>query len=120
MAREHKTAFTIEIEKRGKAVVIRPHGRITELEAHDLNRELLAQAQEDVRRIVVDLNDVSFLTSSGLGAFMSAHKRGRERGMVLALASLQPLVHEIVTATKLHKLFPIFDTVEEAVGSPSA
>jgi hypothetical protein len=39
--------------------------------------------------------------------------------MVLALAALQPLVHDIVTATKLHKLFPVFDTVEEALGTSS-
>lgn len=119
MAHNRHAAFTIEIEKHGEAVIIRPHGRITELEAHDLNRDLLAQIEEGARRIVVDLNDVSFMTSSGLGAFMCAHKRGRETGMVLTLAALQPLVRDIVTATKLHKLFPIFDTVEEALGTSS-
>ena len=110
--------FTMDVEKQGEVVVIRPHGRITELEAHELNAELLDQIHEGARRLVMDLNDVAFMSSSGLGAFMSAHKRGRSLGVVILLANLQPLVRDVISATKLHKLFPVFDTLEQALAAP--
>ena len=108
----------MEVEEHGDAVVIRPRGRITELEAPDLTNEMLERIDGGTRRIIVDLNDVPFMTSSGLGSFMAAYRRGRKKGAVLILADLQPLVRDIVTATNLHKLWPVYKSVEEALAAP--
>lgn len=105
----------MEVERRGADVVIRPRGRLTEIEADRLAQELDAALKQGARRLVLHLRDVPFLTSSCLGAFMGAHKKGREQGSTVVLAEMQPLVREVVATTKLTKLFAVFDTLEEAL-----
>lgn len=106
----------MEVERRGEDVVVRPRGRLTEAEAQQLTDELLARIEQGARRLAVHLRDVPFITSSGLGSLMCAHKKGRAAGVEVVLAELQPLVRDVVATTKLDKLFPVFATLDEALG----
>ncbi len=108
----------MEIEKREDRVIIRPHGKLTEVESHELGGEMAARIESGAKLLVLDLSDVPFLSSSCLGAFMRAHKLGRDKGAGLRLAALQPLVREILVTTKLTKLFPLYETVQEALSAP--
>jgi anti-sigma B factor antagonist len=79
-------------------------------------REKIVELVEDGHiRIVVGLEDVSFLDSSGLGALVGALKRVNERGgrMVLAVPEGSPL--KVLTITGLDKVFPIHPTVDDAL-----
>jgi anti-anti-sigma factor len=80
-------------------------------------RQIVEQIEEGARRIVADLADVPYMSSSGLGALMAAEKHGRQRGVAISLAALDPNVRGIFMATKLTKLFRLFDTVEEALAA---
>jgi anti-anti-sigma factor len=68
-------------------------------------------------QIIVDLSDVSFVTSSCLGALMVVHKRVRPQGGYVRLAGPQPLVQRILEITKLTKLFGSYRTVREALAA---
>ena len=74
---EEQSILALEVERQDDAVVVRPHGTVAELEAQQLARQIYDQIDRDVVRIVVDLSDVTFLTSTCLGAFMAGHKRCR-------------------------------------------
>jgi len=105
----------LDVNRQGDAVIVTPHGRISEIEAHELERELLRHVEAGVIRLVLDLHDVPFLTSSSLGAFMLAHKRVHEQGGYVRLVRPQPLVRQIIETTKLTKLFGIYGSAEEAL-----
>ena len=111
-------AIRMDVERHEEVVVVRPHGRITQLESQTLSDEMMARLEEGVHHLILDLGDVPFLTSSCLGAIMAAHKRAREIGASILIAETQPLVRDILAATKLTKLFPLFDSVEEALAAP--
>jgi anti-sigma B factor antagonist len=68
-------------------------------------------------RLVIDLTDVGFMDSSGLGVLVTALKRARERDGSLALVCPEGSVHKVLTITGLDRVFPIHQTVAEATAS---
>jgi anti-sigma B factor antagonist len=75
----------------------------------------LAQGEPD---LIIDLAEVSFLDSSGLGVLVTAHKRARAAEGELRLASCQPSVATIFQITALDRAFAIYSTVDEALQAP--
>lgn len=84
----------------------------------DSFREQLAKWQEaeaDVRNYVVDLKQVDFMDSAGLGTMIAVLKRISEHGGDLKVACLQKKPRMVFEITRAYKVFEIYDTVEDAV-----
>jgi anti-anti-sigma factor len=114
---EEPSLLSYEVEPRGDKHLVTLHGRVGELEAHQLQRELLTLIDQGARRIVLDLSNVPFITSSCLGAMMVAHKQLRKENGLLRVAGAQPLVRQILEITKLFKLFGRYDSVQAALAA---
>ena len=69
------------------------------------------------RNVVVDLEGVRFMNSSGLGMLIGALTTVRNAGGDLRLARVGPRVQSLLVITKLAAVFQRYDTIEEAVGS---
>jgi anti-sigma B factor antagonist len=117
------------------ATVVRPEGSSLDLEAAARFRDRLHQLIDaGHRNLVIDLSEVSFIDSSGLGALVSALKllkngrdrrraprqggsrRGTARGDV-RLAAAQPTVLSLLEVIRLDRVFPSYATVDAAVTS---
>ena len=109
------SSMTHEVERRDDVLVVTPHGRIGETEAHQFERELLSLIDRGSVKLVLDLSDVSFVTSTALGAFMVAHKRVKARQGYVRIVRPQPLVRQILEITKLVKLFGLYHSVDAAI-----
>lgn len=107
--------MSYEVEQRDDMTVVTPHGRLGEIEAHQLERELLTLVDQGNVRLVIDFADVPFVTSSCLGALMMTHKRVRAKSGFVRVAGAQPLVHQILEITKLTKLFGVYPAVNDAL-----
>ena len=103
------------MERRGAATVFVLHGRIYEMEALRLGKELISRLEEGAKLIVLDLADVPFVTSTCLGALMMGHKQARKMGGAIKVACPAPLVRQILEVTKLNKLFGVYDSVDAAI-----
>jgi len=114
---DEDSVMSLEVERQGAVCLVSPHGRIGETEAHPFERELLALVDQGATKIIVDFSDVSFATSSCLGALMVVHKRVRPQGGYVRLAGPQPLVQRILEITKLTRLFGSYRTVREALAA---
>jgi anti-sigma B factor antagonist len=75
---------------------------------------LTAQLHIGRSKIVLDLDAVSFCDSSGLGMFVSIHRRAGMAGGWLRLARPNPHLRRILAVTNLDRLFGAYDTVEAA------
>jgi anti-sigma B factor antagonist len=98
-----KPTLTLAIEKTPDETTVRCSGKITMETAgqlRDAARELIAQT----KRLVLDLSDVSYLDSSGLGMIVSVYISARKAGCQLKLINLTPRVKEIFTLTRLEEL----------------
>jgi len=89
----------------GDTANIRCHGRIVTETAPEL-KQLVKPMIPKVRRIVLDLSDVSFIDSSGLGALVSLKASAASAAYcTVELTNLSPLVKELLHTTMLYKLF---------------
>lgn len=88
------------------------------LDAHnsgDLKVELAGLYAAGNIHILVDLKEVRFIDSSGLGALVSGFKNAISHQGSLKLATLQPQVKSMFELTRLHRVFEIFLSADEAI-----
>ena len=77
-------------------------------------RELIAEGKN---KIVIDLEQVKYMDSSGLGVLVSGLKAARKESGDLKLTALQAEVQNIFELTQLNKVFEIFENQADAVKS---
>jgi anti-sigma B factor antagonist len=71
-------------------------------------------ADEKTDKILINLNEVSYIDSSGLATMVEMLKRTRGYGGRIKLSNLAAKVKSLFEITKLEKLFDIYETEEEA------
>ncbi len=93
-------------------------GRITlgegSVTLRDAIRELLAKGDKN---ILLNLGDVSYIDSSGIGELVSAFTSVKNAGGELKLLNLTKKVHDLLQITKLYTVFDVKDDETSAVGS---
>lgn len=72
---------------------------------------------DGTRRLVVSLEDVGFMDSSGLSALLAGYRRMQESDGALSLVCRDRAVLRVFTVTGLDRVFAIHPTVEEATPS---
>jgi anti-anti-sigma factor len=72
------------------------------------------------RHIVLGVRGVEFMDSSGLVVLVSVANRLRKLAGDLRLAVPSPQVRSVVALTRMDRVFPLFDSLDEALGRPSA
>jgi anti-sigma B factor antagonist len=93
-------------------------GRITlgegSVQLRDAIRDLLAKGQ---KQILLNLADVNYIDSSGIGELVSAYTTVRNQGGELKLLNLTKKVHDLLQITKLYTVFDIKDDEASAIAS---
>lgn len=90
------------------------------LDAHnsaDLKVEIQRLFENGNLNLLIDMKNVRFIDSSGLGALVSGFKNATSNQGTLKLSSLQPQVKSMFELTRLHRVFEIFPSAEEAIGN---
>ncbi len=103
-------------------VVLSPVGRIDHATAEEFETALaphLARCATGQNHLVLDLSGVDYINSAGLRVLMLAAKRAKAQGGFLAVAAVQPLVHEILEISKFTLVLRVMPTVREAVAAAS-
>ncbi|MGD0511573.1 MAG: STAS domain-containing protein [Candidatus Micrarchaeaceae archaeon] len=99
-------SLTFEQQKSGDTVTLVCHGRVVfdSIPAlQDKVRTAIAQAQ--AQTIVLDLSDVRYMDSSGLGALVGLYVSAKRNGKHLKLINLSDRVLELLRLTKLITVF---------------
>ncbi len=99
-------------------VILDLSGRITlgegSVQLRDAIRDLVAQGQKN---ILLNLGDVNYIDSSGIGELVSAFTTVKNQGGQLKLLNLTKKVHDLLQITKLYTVFDIKDDEASAIGS---
>ena len=93
------------------------NGRLDAASAKDLKNRVNHLVQENRVKLIVEMENVDFIDSSGLGSLVSSLRVVNERGGDVKVAGLQKQVRSIFELTRLHRIFGIFDDVEAAAKS---
>jgi anti-sigma B factor antagonist len=110
----------MEISERndGKVTVLNLSGKVTlgegDLLLKDKLHSLLNQGRKDV---LLNLAQVSYVDSAGLGAIVSAYTTMTREGGSLKLANVTKKLQDLLSITKLLTVFETFDSEDEALRS---
>jgi anti-sigma B factor antagonist len=110
----------LEVSERGGYAVLSVRGEIDTYTAPRFHEALIALVTEGRRQIVVDLDGVDLLDTTGLGVLIGGLKRVRSHDGELALVCTRPRVLRVFETTRLTKVFPIFDSLDAAVDTAPA
>lgn len=108
----------LQIVENDKAVLLQiKEARLDAHNSSDLKAQMISLFEQGRINLLVDLQEVRFVDSSGLGALVSGFKNASSRNGNLKLCGLQPQVKSMFELTRLHRVFEIFATVPEALAS---
>lgn len=110
--RGHNPVLEIEVVDSDGYTLCRPVG---ELDAYTVNdfREALGQATS-ASHLLIDLSNVPFMDSAGLGALIGGIRRTRELGGEVAVACGRPTLTRLLHTTGFDRIVPVEETVESA------
>lgn len=107
--------------QRGKVIVVDTSGRVTLGEGSStLRTTIRALVAGGSRQIVLNMAEVTYMDSSGLGELLAAHTSVSTAGGELKLLNLSKRVRDILEITRLDTVFEIFEDEALAVDSFSA
>jgi anti-sigma B factor antagonist len=102
----------------GMITVVDISGRITLGEGSALLRKTVRELLDDQRtKIVLNLADVNYIDSSGIGELVSAFTAVKNRGGEMKLLHLTKKVHDLLQLTKLFTVFDVYSDEPTAIGS---
>jgi anti-sigma B factor antagonist len=97
--------------------VLSVSGKIDAVTSKDLEEALIRLIEEDKKHLVVNMEKVEFLSSSGLRVLMASLNKLKHKDGDLKLAALQPFVKDVFFMTGANRFFSIYPSQEEAIKS---
>jgi anti-sigma B factor antagonist len=110
----------LNVRTEGEFAVLEVGGEIDVYTAPKLREKLIELVSDGAYHLVVDLEKVDFLDSTGLGVLVGGLKRVRNHDGSLQLVCTQEKILKIFRITGLTKVFPIHASVQDAMAAEPA
>jgi anti-sigma B factor antagonist len=108
-------AMAIALDRMGDVTVaVVPMEELDASNAAEFKREV-APLLEATTKLVLDLSRLRFVDSSGLGAFISCLRKLNAKGGDVKLCAMSKQVRAVFELVRMHRVFDIYGTREEAV-----
>ncbi len=105
--------FEVQVEVAEDHTVCRPVGELDAYTVGDF-REALS-GLDDPTRLVVDLSDVPFIDSAGLGALIGGIRRVRDGGGRISVLCDKPSLKRLLHTTGFDRIVPVTETMQAAL-----
>lgn len=104
----------ITTNNRDDLTVVILTGELDSMNVGDFISAFNSHLEAGKRLYVLDLGDLEFIDSAGLGGLVSVWERALEQGAFIALGTISPRVHDVLQITGLHTVLHSYPTVDEA------
>jgi len=108
-------ALDVQTIRTPKRVIVRVTGDAGLTNIARLEAELSSVVSERPAVVIVDLTDLTFIASRGMGALMSFHRRMQLQKSVVRVASPQSRVRDALEIARLHTVLEMYDSLEAAL-----
>ncbi len=109
--------MSITYRQDGIFTVISMSGRFDAIGTREFKKIITQLMEARNMRIILDMAQVNFVDSSGMGALISALRGIAKEGGDMRIAALTPEVYTIFELTRLHRIFDIYDTTQAAMAA---
>lgn len=110
--------MTVQVTDSGGWAIARVTGDLDVASAPRLREQLVGLVTGGQPNLVLDLDGVDFLDSTGLGVIVGVLKRTRSHGGDLRLVCTRASIRRVFEITALDRTMPLADTVEAALARP--
>ena len=86
-------------------------------ESNALREKVKSLIAEGKKKVVLNMANITFIDSAGLGTLVAAHHSAKSQGAALKLAHRGAKFQEVLQITKLLTVFDVYNTEAEAVSS---
>ena len=107
--------ITPESIQHGRALVLRVNADSLETDNEAAFRAAMSPLMDKSAHFVIDLTEVEFMDSTGLGAMLSCLRGIKSKGGTLRLCSLSSEVKQLFEMVMMDRVFDIFETPEDAL-----
>jgi len=99
------------------AVLMISGSLMNEREINEVHEKVKSLLESGIKKVVMDLSKIEWLSSRGLGMLISCHASLQNAGGILKIAGANDRVHNLLIITKLITVFETFETVEAAIST---
>ena len=109
--------MNVETQRQGDSLVLITDGRVDGTNATDFQDAMKGAIQESDRAVVLDFENLTYISSAGLRVVLLVAKDLQQQGAQFAACSLTESVKEVFVISGFDKIIPIHDTQAAAIGS---
>lgn len=109
--------MTIKSEERGTATILHLSGEFREADEDQFIRTVTERADRHGARVVLDMSEITYVTSSGLGAIVRVTAQANTQRAKVVIASPSPFINGVLEITALNRYFDVYPTIDEAVAA---
>lgn len=103
----------IDVRSEQDRIVLCLHGELDLASTPLLQSEIESAEANDATLMVLDLDDLEFIDSTGLRIILAAHERSQERGQMLALTRGSQQVQRLMSITRVGEHLRIIESPDE-------
>ncbi|MYK73518.1 MAG: STAS domain-containing protein [Acidimicrobiaceae bacterium] len=113
-------SVTIQRSERLPWTVLSVGGELDVVGAPELRQAVVKEVADGARGLLIDLSELDFVDSFGMGAIVGALKRMRQRGGELALVCPSRRIRRVFELCDLDRIIAFHDSIDSAAGSEPA
>jgi len=110
-------SLKVETRHADGITIVSCHGRIVLGDESGGLRETLKRALSSSRQVVLNLSDVEYIDSGGLGTLVGIYSSARAAGADIKLGGLGARLRDVLQITKLVTVFEVYDTEQQAIAA---
>jgi anti-anti-sigma factor len=109
--------MTVNMTKKGDWAVVSVEGRVDTVSAPEFEKKALEFMSAGEMRLLMDLAKLEYISSAGLRSLLVLAKKAKSAGGKLCCCALDSMVKKVFDVSGFTSIIPVFDTVEDAIGS---
>jgi len=109
------TPFSWRCLPNGIAIIITVCGQIDMFSAPEFREVLTDIINKGSKYLIVNMTEITFIDSSGLGVLLSILRTVRPMGGTIALCGCDPTIMRTMTATRIDTIIPVRKTLDEVM-----
>jgi len=105
----------LKVHKAGEVYIIDVEGEMDLYNAYKLKELSISLLEKKASRFIINLQDVDYMDSSGIGALIFICSTMKKQNLKLALTNIHGSVKKVIELTKLTSYFPISASMDDAL-----